>query len=70
MIHRFGEKLKTLRRRHKMTQQELADQIETVQSYVSLLERGEREPSAEIVLRLSLIFNISADQLLQDNLEV
>jgi transcriptional regulator with XRE-family HTH domain len=70
MIHRFGEKLKTLRRRHKMTQQELADQIETVQSYVSLLEHGEREPSAEVVLRVSLIFNISADQLLQDNLDV
>jgi transcriptional regulator with XRE-family HTH domain len=71
MIERFGEKLRTLRKRRGMTQQELADALGfAAQSYISSLENNEKEPSAELALRISRMFNISTDQLLQDELEV
>jgi transcriptional regulator with XRE-family HTH domain len=54
-----------------MTQKELAKHFGfSTRSYVSLLENGEREPSGEIVLRVSKLFQVSADQLLQDELDV
>jgi HTH-type transcriptional regulator, competence development regulator len=71
MIQRFGEKLRLLRKRHRMTQKELADHLGfTARSYVSMLESGEREPSGEVVLRVSQVFGVSADRLLQDALEL
>lgn len=71
MIERFGEKLRTLRKRRGMTQKELSDAIGfAARSYISLLESGEREPSAELVLKVSQLFGVSTDCLLQDEREI
>lgn len=70
MIERFGEKLRTLRKRRGVTQKQLAKAIGFAQSYISFLESQEREPSAEVVLKVSLFFGVSADCLLQDEREI
>lgn len=65
----FGEKLRTLRKRAKLTQRELADQLgEMNQSFIALLEHDKRNPTVEIVLKVSNLFHVTADQLIRDEL--
>lgn len=70
-IQRFGEKLRTLRKRHGLTQRELADQLGYADhSHVTFVENGKRNPTAELVLKVSQLFNVSADVLIRDDLEL
>jgi transcriptional regulator with XRE-family HTH domain len=65
----FGEKLRFLRKRAKLTQRELAEQLGDMdQSFIALLERGKRNPTVEIVLKVSNLFHVTADQLIRDEL--
>jgi transcriptional regulator with XRE-family HTH domain len=38
--------------------------------YISEVETGKRAPTAELVLKVARLFNVSADQLLKDELEL
>jgi transcriptional regulator with XRE-family HTH domain len=70
-IARFGEKLRTLRGRQRMNVVELAYTLgyaSTKQIY--FLEAGQRNPTAELVLKVSKLFNVSADDLLDDERDV
>jgi transcriptional regulator with XRE-family HTH domain len=67
----FGEKLRTLRKRAKMTQQELADRLGyTDQSFIAYIERGKRNPTVEMVLKVSNLFQVTTDQLIRDELDL
>ena len=67
----FGEKLRTLRKRAKLTQQELADRLGyTDQSFIALVERGKRNPTVEMVLKVSNLFHVTADRLIRDELDL
>ena len=70
-IRRFGEKLHTLRLRHEMTLQELANELGlNSHSYISELEAGKKVPTAEFVLNVARLFEVTTDELLKDELEV
>ena len=60
----FGNNLKNLRLKYKMTQKELADKIGVTKSVVSYYELQERSPSPEVLIKLSQIFNVTTDYLL------
>jgi transcriptional regulator with XRE-family HTH domain len=65
----FGEKLRFLRKRAKLTQRDLAEQLGDMdQSFIALLERGKRNPTVEIVLKVSNLFHVTTDQLIRDEL--
>lgn len=71
MLQRFGEKLRTLRTQKHMTQRELATALGYIaQSHIWAVETGKKLPTAELVLKVSLYFNVSADLLLRDDLEL
>lgn len=71
MVQRFGEKLRTLRKRHNMTLDELARSLGyTNNSHVSMVENGKRNPTVELVFKVSQLFNVSADVLLNDEREL
>jgi len=71
MLQRFGEKLRLLRMQHNMTQRELAAALGyTAQSHIWAVETGKKQPTAELVLKVSQYFNVSADHLLRDELEL
>jgi transcriptional regulator with XRE-family HTH domain len=54
-----------------MTLQELASSLGYVtHSYLSELEAGKKTPTAELVLKLSRLFDVPTDQLLKDELEL
>ena len=70
-VQRFGEKLRTLRKRHKMTTTQLTAALGFVNDgYISLLENGKRMPNVGIALKVSQLFNVTTDQLLRDDLEL
>ena len=60
----FSEKLKALRIGKKMSQKSLADKLGVSKSVVSFYESGERLPSYDVLIKISRIFNVTTDYLL------
>lgn len=59
----FGEKLKELRKKNKISQQKLADLLGLGQSTVAMWEKGKNKPEHESLINISKIFNVSIDYL-------
>lgn len=57
----FGERLKELRREKKLTQSELAKQLEVSGNTIYSWENDKQEPSMSTLVRLSEIFEVSLD---------
>lgn len=69
-MQRFGEKLRTLRKQRGMTVRELAEALGYVaHGHIGLIENGKKKPTADLVLKVSQLFNVSADILMRDDLE-
>ena len=62
---RFGERLRSLRKRRGMTQVELADYLGLRRTYVSDLERGKRNVSLLTLEIIARGFDVSLSQLLR-----
>ena len=60
----FGNRLRELRLRYNFTQQQLANKLNVTKSVISYYELQERSPSPDILIKLSLIFNVTTDYLL------
>lgn len=56
-------RLKELRAREKMSQQELADKSGISRQMISLIERGKVEPSIVVALKLSRVFDEKTDDI-------
>ena len=70
-IRRFGEKLRALRVRRGMTLKEVANELGlTAHGYISELEAGKKMPTAEFVLNVARLFQVTTDELLKDELEL
>jgi len=70
-MDRFGEKLRTLRTQNGMTLKELALTLGfSAHGYISEIETGKKRPTAEFVLNVARLFDVSTDQLLKDELEL
>ena len=70
-MKRFGIKLRTLRHREGMSLRKLASILgHSSHSLVTSLEKNERKPSAELVVKIADVFGVTTDQLLRDELEV
>ncbi|RTQ91913.1 helix-turn-helix domain-containing protein [Lysinibacillus telephonicus] len=60
----MGERIRKLRKLHGLSQDKLAELIEKTKSNVSGYENDKFEPSAQTIIALCKVFNISADSLL------
>ena len=69
-MEKFGEKLRLLRNRQNLTLRQLADVLEVSHSYIGQMERGEKVPNVEMVLKIAQIFNVSTDALIKDEVEL
>lgn len=61
---RFSENLRSLREEAGLTQQDLADRLQTTQRKVSYWESGKVEPDLENLWRLADFFDTSVDDLI------
>lgn len=62
----FGEVLKEARLRSGLSQQELSFQASIHWTYVSQLERGLKNPTLSVILRLASALDIAASQLVAE----
>ena len=69
-MEKFHEKLKILRKKKGLTQQEVAEFLEMTQPVYQKWESGNRKPSYENLSMLACIFDVSFDYLLGDYLEI
>lgn len=71
LMEKFGEKVRTLRKRRKMSQQRLATVLGIQSSaFISELETGKRKPSLEFVLKIAELFDVTPNHLLLDDIEL
>ena len=66
-MNKFKETLKAERVGKIMTQKELAEKTGLTPDWVSLLEAGDRKPSFDVLIRLSIGLDITLDQLVFGN---
>ena len=61
----FGQVLREVRVKQKISQEELAASCELDRTYISLLERGKRQPTITTIFLLSDSLNIAPDKLIK-----
>jgi transcriptional regulator with XRE-family HTH domain len=59
----FAKRLKELREEHQLTQEQLADKIDTNKQTLSRYEKNQREPGINIVAKIADFFEVSIDYL-------
>ena len=64
LAKRFGKALVELRNKREMTQQELAFECQLDRTYISLLERGLRQPSLGTIFGISGALEIRPSKLI------
>jgi transcriptional regulator with XRE-family HTH domain len=71
MLQRLGDKIRTLRLRRGMSQLQMGQQLGYADgSYISEVESGKKNPTAEFIFKVSQLFSVSADRLLDDRLDL
>lgn len=60
----LGDKIRDLRIKHNLTQQQLADKFNISQSTVKMIEANERRPGLDLLVKMADFFNVSTDYLL------
>ena len=61
----IGERLKEARKKAKMSQEEVAEILNTSRSNISKYENGNLEPNIQTLKKLCEIYNVSADYLIE-----
>ncbi len=62
----FSEKLKTLRKQHGITQEQLAKELGIGTSTIGMYESNIRKPSYKVLKKISNYFNVSVDYLVNE----
>jgi transcriptional regulator with XRE-family HTH domain len=62
---RFGELLRELREKRGLTQDELGTDANLDRTYISLLERGLRQPTLEVIFTLAKALNVSPSSMIK-----
>lgn len=68
LLTAFGNRLKYLRKEVRMTQEELAKELELHNSYIGLLERGDRIPSLITLMKIASYFGVKPADLISEAL--
>ena len=66
----IGEKLRLLRQQRKLTTRELGSILGVSNSHIVRIENGTKGPSIDLVTKMARFFNVTADRLIMDELEL
>ena len=61
----FGKHVRELRKERGLSQVELAAKVGIDRSYMGFLERGERNPSLEVIAKIAEALSVTPDELLK-----
>lgn len=70
MFMTLSEKLRTLRVKHNMTQQSLADELGLQRSTIAQYESGRITPSGSVLKNVASLFSVSVDMLLENTAQI
>lgn len=62
----IDDKIKMLRRKRKLTQSQLANELNVTAQAVSKWEKGLSYPDIETIIKISELFGVTTDYLLKD----
>lgn len=62
----IGRRIKVARESKRLTQEQLAEQVDLSPMHVSVIERGVKLPKLETLINIANALDVSADVLLQD----
>lgn len=65
----LGEKIKELRKKNNISQEELAEELKVSRQSVSLWENDQTLPSLDKIVAIAKFFNVSTDSLLETDVE-
>ena len=65
----FAERLKTLRKRVKLTQAQIAEKLDISQQAYAAWERGVKKPTQENLVKIARVLNVSVDYLVGNSEE-
>ena len=63
-MYKFGERLKTLRKRDNISQNALSKELDMTRAAINAWEMGINTPNAQSLIMLSQYFHVSVDYLL------
>lgn len=63
-------KLRNARRKRGLTQSELAQLVGVTTNYISLIEKGKKNPSTKTLKKLALALDVPVSSFLEDNLRM
>jgi len=66
----LNEKIKTLRKARNWSQVELADKLGVHRNHMNRLEAGQYTPSIDLLKKMSAVFGVSTDFLLNEEMEI
>lgn len=66
----FGKRMQKYREQAGYSQEVLAEKIECSTIFISYMERGEKSPSLDTLIKLVNVLNIPADSLLGDEINM
>lgn len=61
----LGERIKSLRKQHRLSQAELASRVGINPTHLGRLESGRFTPSVEVLMKLATVFELTTDALLK-----
>lgn len=62
----IGKRIKSAREKKMLTQEQLAEQVNLSPMHISVIERGNKLPRLETLIKIANVLDVSADTLLQD----
>lgn len=65
----LGNKIKKIRYKYNISQEDLAEILEVNRNYISRIETNKSLPTVDILVKLALAFNISIDNWLEINVD-
>lgn len=67
-MEKFGEKLRILRKRRRLTTRALGDLLSVSHAYISQMERGKDIPNIAMAIKIADIFGVTVDMLVRDEI--
>ena len=65
-LETIGKNIRKYRLRNKLLQEQLAEKTDLSTNYIGMLERGEKTPALETLLKIANALEVTADMLLAD----
>lgn len=70
VLRNLGKRIREERQRARLTQERLAELAGCNETYIGQIERGEKDPSLNIVVRIANALGVTVDFLLSDHVKV